>query len=120
MHFNDDLQNHVIDDDHFEDGAVYPVNNPIFKTAHKIFMKDVCSISTKNNAKTALKNKNGATIIAITKYGRGAVIAVGDPWLYNEYVNGRLPAGYENNKAADDITKWLLSQLPQRINKPRF
>jgi len=114
MHFNDDLQNHVIDDKHFEDGAVYPVNNPILKTAHKIFLKDVCSISTRNNAVSALKNKNGATIIAIAKYGKGMVMAVGDPWVYNEYVNGRLPADYENDKAADDVVKWLISNIPAK------
>ena len=114
MHFNNDLQNHVINDRHFEDGAVYPVNNPILKTARKIFMKDVCSISTTGNAKPALKNKNGATIIATANYGKGTVIAVGDPWLYNEYVNGRLPADYENDVAAADLVKWLISKIPPK------
>lgn len=108
MHFNDDLQNHVIDDKHFEDGAVYTSGNTVFKTAAKIFMKDVCSISTTGGAYPVLKNKNGATIIAAAKYGRGTVVAIGDPWLYNEYVNGRLPAGYENDRAADDLAKWLI------------
>jgi hypothetical protein len=114
MHFNDDLQNHVIDDKHFEDGAVYPNNNPVFKTAKKIFLKDVCSISTQGNAHPALKNKNGATIIAIAKYGKGTVMAVGDPWFYNEYVNGRLPSDYENDKAADDVVKWLIGNIPAK------
>jgi len=112
MHFNNDLQNHVIDDNHFEDGAVYPLDNPILKTARKIFMKDVCSIGTTGPAKPGLKNKNGATIMATAKYGKGTVIAVGDPWLYNEYVNGRLPAGYENDVAAADLVKWLINQIP--------
>jgi hypothetical protein len=108
MHFNDDLQNHVIDDAHFEDGAVLTTGNPVFKTATKIFMKDVCSIGTSGRAKPVLKNKTGATIIAIAKYGKGTVVAVGDPWLYNEYTNGRLPAGYENDKAANDVAAWLI------------
>jgi len=110
MHFNDDLQNHVINDAHFEDGAVITKGYPMFKTAHKIFMKDVCSIGTVGPAKPALKNKAGATIIAIAKYGKGTVFAVGDPWFYNEYVNGRLPKGYENDKAANDVVKWLIAQ----------
>jgi hypothetical protein len=114
MHFNDDLQNHVIDDAHFEDGAVYPENNAMLKTAKKVFMKDVCSIITTGNAYPMLKNKNGATIIAATKYGKGTVLAVGDPWLYNEYVNGRLPPGYENDKAANDVAKWLIKQIPAK------
>ncbi|MFC0513192.1 hypothetical protein ACFFGT_03235 [Mucilaginibacter angelicae] len=110
MHFNNDLQNHVIDDAHFEDGAIYVKNNPVLKTAAKVFMKDACSIGLTGVAVPVLKNKEGATIIASAKYGKGTVIAVGDPWLYNEYVNGRLPSGYENDKAANDIAQWLLKQ----------
>jgi len=111
MHFNDDLQNHVIDDSHFQDGAIITANNPIFKTAKKIFMKDVCSIDIKPPAYAGLRNSNNAVIIAIAKHGRGTVLAVGDPWLYNEYTNGRLPAGYENDKAAEDIATWLIKQI---------
>lgn len=111
MHFNDDLQNHVIDDSHFNDGAIITANTPIFKTAKKIFMKDVCSIDIKPPAYAGLRNSNNAVIIAIAKYGRGTVVAVGDPWLYNEYTNGRLPAGYENDKAAEDIARWLIKQI---------
>ncbi|MDN5284556.1 MAG: hypothetical protein JWR38_830 [Mucilaginibacter sp.] len=114
MHFNNDLQNHVIDDAHFEDGAVKTTGNPLFKTANKIYMKDVCSISVSGPAKSLLKNSNDATIIATAKYGKGTVIAVGDPWLYNEYTNGRLPAGYENDKAANDLAQWLLQQVPRK------
>ncbi|SCW74589.1 DUF4350 domain-containing protein [Mucilaginibacter sp. NFR10] len=110
MHFNNDLQNHVIDDAHFEDGAVYVKNNPVLKTATKVFIKDACSIGLTGTAVPVLKNKDGATIIASAKYGKGTVIAVGDPWLYNEYVNGRLPAGYENDKAVNDVAHWLLKQ----------
>jgi hypothetical protein len=112
MHFNDDLQNHVLNDQHFDDGAVVTTGNPIFKTAHKIYMKDVCSIGLKYPSQAALKNSNGAVIIATSKYGKGTVFAVGDPWFYNEYTNGRLPAGFENDKAANDVAGWLLKQMP--------
>ena len=73
-------------------------------------MKDVCSIGVQRPAKAALKNNNGAVIIAIARYGKGTVLAVGDPWLYNEYTNGRLPAGFENDKAANDLAGWLIVQ----------
>jgi len=108
MHFNDDLQNHVIDDAHFEDGAIKTTGNPVFKTANKIYMKDACSITLSGPAVSVLKNNAGACIIASAKYGKGTVVAVGDPWLYNEYTNGRLPAGFENDKAANDMVQWLL------------
>jgi hypothetical protein len=110
MHFNDDMQNHVIDDAHFTDGGVDVTGNPLFKTATKIFMKDVCSISTTGNAKPLLKNSAGATIIATAKHGKGTVVAISDPWLYDEYANGRLPAEYENDKAAHDLVVWLKQQ----------
>ncbi|CAM3918949.1 DUF4350 domain-containing protein [Mucilaginibacter galii] len=111
MHFNDDMQNHVIDDAHFADGGVTVTGNPMFKTAKRIFMKDVCSISTTGNAKPMLKNSAGATIIATSKHGKGSVVAISDPWLYDEYTNGRLPAEYENDKAAYDLVVWLKQQL---------
>lgn len=111
LHFNNDLQNHVIDDKHFEDGSVAVSDNSILRTATKIYMKDVSSVSVKSPAKAALV-KNGAILIATAKYGKGTVLAVGDPWLYNEYVNGRLPASYDNDKAAKDLADWLLKQVP--------
>ncbi|MEN0054274.1 MAG: glycoside hydrolase family 88 protein, partial [Mucilaginibacter sp.] len=78
------------------------------KTSKKVYMKDACSISLSGAAKPVLKNSAGACIIASAKYGKGTVVAVGDPWLYNEYTNGRLPAGFENDKAANDMVQWLL------------
>jgi hypothetical protein len=111
LHFNNDMQNHVIDDNHFEDGAITPGDNPIIKTAKKLFLKDVCGISYQGkNVTPVLKSKTGTAIAVITKYGKGTIFAVGDPWLYNEYVNGRLPAGFDNDKAANDLTIWLLQQ----------
>jgi unsaturated rhamnogalacturonyl hydrolase len=54
--------------------------------------------------------KNGAdNVMAVCKYGKGKVLVLGDPWIYNEYIDGRkLPAEYENYKAATDLVKWLL------------
>jgi unsaturated rhamnogalacturonyl hydrolase len=37
------------------------------------------------------------------------VLAVGDPWLYNEYIdNHRLPKDFENLKAAENFCIFLL------------
>ncbi|MDB4925277.1 hypothetical protein [Mucilaginibacter sp.] len=112
LHFNNDLPNHVIDDDHFKDGEAMYVDNAIFKSNPKIFLKDVCSISLNDPAaKAVFKSADGASVIAATvKYGKGVVFAVGDPWLYNEYVNGRLTAIYQNDIAAKELTLWLKKQ----------
>ncbi|MBO0931232.1 hypothetical protein [Fibrella aquatilis] len=41
--------------------------------------------------------------------GKGRVFALGAPWLYNEYVDGRrIPAQYENVKAGGELARWLL------------
>jgi hypothetical protein len=117
IHFNDDLRNHVKDDSHFEDGAFNITgDNPIFKTAKKIFMKDICSLTLSGPAYPALKDGD-AVIIAIARYGKGIVIAVGDPWLYNEYTNGRLPTSFENDKAADDLARWLIGEAVSRKSR---
>lgn len=110
LKFNDDLILHVTDDDHFDDGGVVVKSNPLFKTASYIFMKDACSISGGADAKIELKDKQGNNAIVSVKYGKGKVLAVGDPWLYNEYVNGRLPKTFDNDKAANDIAAWLLKK----------
>jgi hypothetical protein len=109
MHFTDDLISHVTDDQHFEDGAIPTVNHPIFKTSTKLFMKDACAITVSGSAKAELWSGK-SIIVASATYGKGVVLAVGDPWLYNEYVNGRLPAGFTNDKGADDLIAWLLSK----------
>ncbi|MBC7687398.1 MAG: hypothetical protein H7211_04385, partial [Aquabacterium sp.] len=43
--------------------------------------------------------------------GKGTVFAVGDPWLYNEYTDGRkIPAEYQTFSAANELVQWLLLQ----------
>ena len=47
--------------------------------------------------------------MATAKYGMGTVFALGDPWIYNEYLDGRkLPADFDNYEAAEAWVKWLL------------
>ena len=53
--------------------------------------------------------------MAVARYGKGTVFVLGDPWLYNEYVDGRkLTPDFDNYKAADDLVKWLLSQAKKK------
>lgn len=113
IHFNDDILNKVTGTQ-FETGAFYPADgDPLFATARKIYLKELCSLTLSGNAKPLFR-ANGNTIIATTKYGKGTVLAVGDPWLYNEYCNGRLTPDFQNDKAADDLVKWLVAQVPKK------
>lgn len=110
INFNDQMINHVTNDVTREGGGIDTKDNPMFKTAKQVYMKDACSISVKGKAYPLLKQKNDI-IIAGSNYGKGFVLAIGDPWLYNEYVNGNLQAEFENDKGANDLVIWLKNKL---------
>jgi unsaturated rhamnogalacturonyl hydrolase len=114
MQFNLDSRNNV-KGTQFELGAItIPPGNEIFKTAKKIYMKDISTLHVTSPAHSALTDK-GDVIIAVAKYGKGTVFAVGDPWFYNEYTDGRkLPKEYQNFTAANDFVKWLIEQIPNK------
>jgi len=42
---------------------------------------------------------------------RGLVFALGDPWLYNEYMDARrLPPDFDNALTGENLFRWLLEQ----------
>jgi unsaturated rhamnogalacturonyl hydrolase len=100
----------MVKNDEYETGVVIPNNTQVFKEPYKMYLKEISVLEVKTPAK-ALVTKEGDIVIATAKYGKGTVFAVGDPWLYNEYLDGRkLPAEYPNFKVATDLVKWLLEQ----------
>lgn len=112
IQFNEDSRNHV-QGTQFEQAAIsIPTDNAIFKTAKKVYVKEISTLKVTAPAKASLTDK-GDVIIATAKYGKGTVFAVGDPWFYNEYVDGRkLPAEYQNYQAATDLVQWAVKQIP--------
>ncbi|RZL48403.1 MAG: glycoside hydrolase family 88 protein [Pedobacter sp.] len=113
VHFNGETKGKVPVAGVFETAkVVVPTGNEIFKTAKDLFIKEYSSLKLSGDAKSILKDKDGDNVISITKYGKGTVFVIGDPWLYNEYVDGRkLPANYDNFKAANDLVNWLTKQV---------
>ena len=95
----------------YEQGKVMiPENHEIFKDVKKIFVKELSVLSVKKPAKATI-SENGSVIMAITNYGKGKIFALGDPWIYNEYLNGkRIPMEFENFKAAKNLAVWLLKK----------
>ncbi|MBB5437843.1 unsaturated rhamnogalacturonyl hydrolase [Pedobacter sp. AK017] len=112
IEFNKDSKGRVVKSQ-FEMGKVMlPPDNEIFKTAKQLYIKEYSSLKLTTAAKAVLKDKDGDNVMAIAKYGKGAVFAIGDPWLYNEYVDGRkLPADYQNFEAGQDLVNWIGKQL---------
>lgn len=110
IQFNKDRKFEVINNDYKMGKIVIDSRNPIFKTAKQIFVKEVSTLSLSNPASPVV-TANGDTIMAVSKHGKGTVFVIGDPWIYNEYVDGRrLPPEYENFKAAQDLSRWLIAQ----------
>ncbi len=112
IHFNSVLRKHVIGTQ-WQMGKIAVAGDvPIFHHPHTLYMKDVCTISVTPPAHAALTD-HGDILMATAKYGRGAVFAVVDPWLYNEYTDGRkLPATYDNYAAGRELVRWVLQQVP--------
>ena len=110
IHFSNKSRN-MVQGSEFETGAIYnrPAN-PVFRNTTKMYLKEISTIDVTSPAR-ALVVQDGDVIMATARYGKGTVFAVGDPWLYNEYLDGRkIPAGYQNFSAAGELIQWLLKQ----------
>jgi len=114
IQYNYDSRNHV-QGTQFEQGAIYiPEGNSIFKTGRKVYIKEISTLRVTSPATSALTDKKDV-IVAVAKYGKGTVFAVGDPWFYNEYTDGRkLPYDFQNFEAANDLAKWAIGQIPEK------
>jgi unsaturated rhamnogalacturonyl hydrolase len=117
IHFNFD-DYHKVTGSQYEMGAfsmggqdaIFPTNQKIFLTTDKIYIKELSTLKLDGTARAHFTDK-GNVIMGVAKVGRGTVFAVGDPWLYNEYTDGRkLPADFQNFNAARDLTRWLIRQ----------
>ncbi|HSS20490.1 MAG TPA: DUF4350 domain-containing protein [Pyrinomonadaceae bacterium] len=110
IQFNQDSKNRVQGTDFAMGAVAVSDDHPIFKTARQLYLKEISTLKLSPPARTTLEHK-GDVIMAVSRLGKGTVFAVGDPWLYNEYVDGRkLPAEFENFKAAQDLSQWLIRQ----------
>ncbi len=112
IHFNSVLRKHVVGTNWEQGKIVIDGKGPIFHHPHIIYVKDVCTISVSGSAHAAL-SEGGDIFMATAKYGKGTVYAMVDPWLYNEYTDGRkLPATYDNFAAGNELVRWVLEQVP--------
>lgn len=110
VHFNEDSYHRV-------KGKAYDMGksdklplHPAFKDVKQIFLKEICSLTLQEPAEPILVEQ-GHVFMASARIGHGLVFAVGDPWFYNEYMEMRkLPAAFENSKAARNLFHWLLGQ----------
>ncbi|MFD2718687.1 glycoside hydrolase family 88 protein [Hymenobacter monticola] len=95
----------------FEQGKVdLTSGKAVFKNAGTAYVKELSVLSVAAPAQPLVTN-NGKVIMATARLGKGKVFILGDPWLYNEYVDGRkIPASFENFQAGKDLATWLLGK----------
>lgn len=110
IRFNEDSRNRVI-------GKAYQTGtfaslppHPMFRGVRKVYLKEISTLAIVPPARPVFTD-SGHVVIASARYGKGLVFAVGDPWFYDEYMDARrLPADYDNAKAAENLFRWLLTK----------
>ncbi|GGH00848.1 hypothetical protein [Silvibacterium dinghuense] len=111
IHFNPVLRN-TVEGRHFEQGMLkIPAGaGGIFPDPLTVYMKEICTITVSGSAQAIYRDR-GDVLMAVAHVGKGTVWAVVDPWLYNEYTDGRkLPSAYEDFTAARNVAEWALKQ----------
>jgi len=103
-------RHHRVEGKRFSMGAFTELPaHPLFAGVENIYMKEISSIGTDWRTKKILK-ENDLVFIAEKYAGKGRVLAIGDPWLYNEYIDNRkLPEAFDNFQAANNLVDYLLT-----------
>ena len=82
-------------------------DHPFFKGAKKLHMRSICTLSVKPPAE-AVYSLDGDCIMVLSRYGKGIVFALGDPWGYNEYINYA-----DNPQCLKNTFDWLIERAKQ-------
>ena len=110
---------HMLDNEPHDKGTIpVPAGGPVFHSAHTFFMKDTTDLTLSGDAKPVL-SYSGINVMATAKYGKGTVFAVVDPWIYNEYTDGRKPhmEPFDNYAGGWEVVRWLIAQVPSAAHK---
>jgi unsaturated rhamnogalacturonyl hydrolase len=99
--------------------------NAVFSACTTFYIVDMCNLSLVSPA-TSIFTFQGSALMATSLKGKGKVLAVGDPWVYDEHI-----AAKNNIKGITQVMNWLLGtstsvspsmaamrrQVPQRMNQ---
>ncbi len=100
---------HAVKNNKWETGASGNFSDHLlFEGVSKIYIKEVSDMTLSGPAIPVL-TEDSKVLISESRFGKGYVFAIGDPWIYNEYIDhDRLPESFENRKAAENLTGILL------------
>lgn len=86
---------------------VYPLQG-VIGGEDKMYMRGTSSIRCSGKAQPLVWTPDNDVVIAEAPYGKGKVIVIADPWVYNEYIyHTLLPDNYDNASAAERIIERL-------------
>jgi unsaturated rhamnogalacturonyl hydrolase len=115
--FNNDLRNQTPNNNRqLATVDSHAAAHAIFREVPSVYLKEICTLTVRPPAMAILSapkepGEGTDVIMAISQLGRGRVFAVGDPWLYNEYINTQVEGrNVANPRAAANLVRWLLSQ----------
>lgn len=76
----------------------------IFEKSLQAYLVEVAPLKLAPGAEVILEDK-GTPLMALVRAGRGTVFALGDPWIYNEYINHK-----DNRRIAGNLFRLLLKK----------
>jgi unsaturated rhamnogalacturonyl hydrolase len=115
IHYNAVDRNQEIGSDYSTTMVQIPAGTGgIFHESYKALEKEICTITVSGAAKPVLVDK-GDVVMAVSHTGKGLVYANTDPWVYNEYTDGRKsPLGEQNFAAGQELVHWIVGQAVAR------
>jgi len=117
IRFREDSHHRVVGKEYSTGMCSNLPDHPIFRGVRKIFLKEVSSLALMPPAAPLLV-QDTLVLMATSRVGKGMVFALGDPWIYNEYFDHRrLPADCDNDRAAEQFVRWLLSWNKETVDE---
>jgi hypothetical protein len=77
----------------------------VFHESSEFYGVDLAPLEVRNSAAQVLMSDNNTPMMALVMHGKGAVLALGDPWLYNEYIGSS-----DNRRMGLDLFRYLLRE----------
>jgi unsaturated rhamnogalacturonyl hydrolase len=75
----------------------------IFGDGATIYLVEIAPLKVTGSAQVLLED-HGTPVMALARAGKGLVFALGDPWVYNEYIDRN-----DNRKVAENLFRMLLA-----------
>ncbi len=78
--------------------------HPIFENGLSVYIVELAPLRVAAGVEVILEDK-GTPIMALAHHGKGLVFALGDPWIYNEYINHK-----DNRRIATNLFRLLMQK----------